>query len=98
MKQKNQAEYRHLDLPFHRYCNGIASAEGMYISDDQKDFAVKAANSHHALIERLERVSEYMERLWNELERLQYCCGEEDFQLIEALLNEKDGILKETEK
>ena len=50
---------------------------------------------HHALVEQVERVSKYMERLWSKLEKMQSGYGENDFQIIEALLNEKDEILKD---
>ena len=51
---------------------------------EDADFLLEAANRHHELEEKVER-------LRNELSRLQATCGEEDFKYVQELLDETEA-------
>ena len=100
LSEKNQAECE----DFITECEGLANElETKNPFDCVGDasrvrFLVSKYKEHHALVEDNERLRDYMERLWTELLRMQSVCGEEDFPIIEDLLNEKEALKTEVKE
>ena len=59
LSEKNQAEYEALGLPWKLQDLAIIAKDKTYVGeDDDLRFIVKAANEHHALVDKVERLRE----------------------------------------
>ena len=79
------------------FIEGTGTREVLYVEgkEEHVKFIQTACHKHHALVEQNGRLRDYMGRLWTELVRMQAVAGEEDYKLIEELLDEKEEALKQ---